>query len=55
MTEKKISAGILGTGWAVPDKIVTNQDLEQLVDTNDAWITERTGIRERHVDRKSVV
>ena len=49
MTEKRISAGILGTGWSVPDKVVTNQDLAQLVDTNDAWITERTGIRERRV------
>ena len=49
MTEKRISAGILGTGWAVPDKVVTNQDLTRLVDTNDAWIVERTGIRERRV------
>lgn len=49
MTEAKHSAGILGTGYYVPEKRVTNQDLEQMVDTNDAWIVERTGIRERRV------
>src|SRR5262249_35596925 len=38
---------ILGTGKAVPGKIVTNADLEKLVDTNDQWIVERNGIRER--------
>lgn len=41
------SAGILGTGSALPDKIITNHDLEQIVDTSDAWITSRTGIKER--------
>jgi 3-oxoacyl-[acyl-carrier-protein] synthase-3 len=40
---------ILGTGSYAPQKVLTNADLERLVDTNDAWITERTGIRERHV------
>ncbi len=40
---------ILGTGGYLPSKIVTNQDLERLVDTTDAWIRERTGIRQRHV------
>jgi 3-oxoacyl-[acyl-carrier-protein] synthase-3 len=42
-------AKILGTGSALPPKIVTNDDLSKIVDTNDAWITERTGIRERRV------
>jgi 3-oxoacyl-[acyl-carrier-protein] synthase-3 len=42
-----ISAGILGTGAALPDKIITNHDLEKLVNTSDQWITERTGIKER--------
>lgn len=39
------------TGWGVglPDKVVTNTDLEATLDTNDAWITERTGIKERRI------
>ena len=43
--------GIKVTGWgiSVPDKVVTNDDLSARLDTSDAWITERTGIRERHV------
>ncbi|MGH9397543.1 MAG: beta-ketoacyl-ACP synthase III [Terriglobia bacterium] len=40
-------AGILGTGSALPEKVITNFDLEKLVDTSDQWITERTGIKER--------
>ena len=40
---------IKGTGHALPEKIVTNQDLTTLVDTTDEWIVERTGIRQRHV------
>jgi 3-oxoacyl-[acyl-carrier-protein] synthase III len=40
---------ILGTGAYAPDKVLTNGDLERLVDTSDAWITERTGIKERRV------
>lgn len=38
---------IIGTGHYVPDNVVTNADLEPLMDTNDAWIQERTGIKER--------
>ena len=45
---QKIRAGILGTGSYLPQKIVTNKDMEKLVDTNDEWIVTRTGIRERH-------
>ncbi len=41
------SAAILGTGAALPDKVITNRDLEKVVDTTDQWIQERTGIRER--------
>ena len=41
------SAGILGTGVALPEKVITNAELEKLVDTSDQWITERTGIKER--------
>ncbi len=40
---------ITGLGSALPDKVLTNADLEQLAQTNDAWIVERTGIRQRHV------
>jgi 3-oxoacyl-[acyl-carrier-protein] synthase-3 len=40
---------ILGTGSYLPARILTNADLEKLVDTNDQWIVERTGIRERHI------
>jgi 3-oxoacyl-[acyl-carrier-protein] synthase-3 len=45
---QKIRAGILGTGSYVPPKVLTNKDLEKLVDTTDEWIVTRTGIRERH-------
>src|SRR3984893_14874858 len=41
------TAGILGVASYVPDEIITNADLEAMVDTSDAWILERTGIRER--------
>ncbi|MDY0212239.1 MAG: beta-ketoacyl-ACP synthase III [Desulfuromonadaceae bacterium] len=40
---------ILGSGHAVPQRILTNADLEQIVDTSDAWIVERSGIRQRHI------
>jgi len=43
------SAIITGTGMAVPARVVTNQELEKLVDTSDEWITTRTGIRERRI------
>jgi 3-oxoacyl-[acyl-carrier-protein] synthase III len=39
---------ILGTGFFVPPKVVTNDDLAKLMDTSDEWIRERTGIRQRH-------
>jgi 3-oxoacyl-[acyl-carrier-protein] synthase III len=40
---------IAGTGSYAPAKVLTNADLEKMVETNDQWIVERTGIRERHV------
>lgn len=40
---------ILGTGRALPDKILTNKDLENMVDTSDQWIVQRTGISERRI------
>ena len=42
-------AQIVGWGCVVPDKVITNKDLEQIVDTSDEWIRSRTGIEERHV------
>lgn len=42
-------AGIIGTGSCLPDRIMTNQELEKMVDTNDEWIRSRTGICERRV------
>lgn len=42
-------AGITGTGMSFPEKVVTNQDLERIVETSDQWIVERTGIRERRI------
>ena len=49
MTAKQFNAGILGTGYYLPEKILTNSDLEKIVDTSDEWITERTGIKERRI------
>lgn len=43
------SVGILGLGSYVPEKTLTNFDLEKMVDTSDEWITERTGIKQRHI------
>lgn len=43
------SAAITGWGKAVPDRVLTNKDLESMVDTTDEWIVSRTGIRERHI------
>ncbi len=40
---------IVGTGSYLPEKVLTNQDLETMVDTSDEWIQERTGIKERHI------
>ncbi len=44
-----IHSRISGTGGYLPAKVLTNKDLESLVDTNDQWIVDRTGIRERHI------
>jgi 3-oxoacyl-[acyl-carrier-protein] synthase-3 len=45
--------GIAGVGAATPDLVLTNADLEKLVDTSDEWIVSRTGIRERRILRES--
>jgi 3-oxoacyl-[acyl-carrier-protein] synthase III len=45
----RIAAKITGVAGYVPPKVLTNSDLEKMVDTNDEWIRTRTGIRERHI------
>lgn len=47
-----MTARIVGIGAYVPEQVVTNDDLSRLVDTNDQWIRERTGIRERRISIK---
>lgn len=49
MKEVKPLMEVAGTGKFLPDRIVTNLELERLVDTSDEWIRERTGIRERRI------
>lgn len=44
-----LASRIIGTGRALPERVVTNHDLEQTLDTSDAWIVERTGVRERRI------
>jgi 3-oxoacyl-[acyl-carrier-protein] synthase III len=44
-----MNAGILGVGRCLPEKILTNHELEKIVDTNDEWIRTRTGIEERRI------
>jgi len=44
-----IHSRIAGTGSYLPDKVLTNADLEKIVDTSDEWIVSRSGIRERHI------
>ena len=45
-------AHIVGTGSSLPQRVLTNEDLEKIVDTSDEWITRRTGIKERRIARK---
>ena len=47
-----IRAAITGLGFCVPDKVLTNRDLEKMVETSDEWIRTRTGISERHIAEK---
>ena len=47
-----VGARLIGVGSAVPPHVVTNADIEKLVETTDEWITTRTGIRKRHVVQK---
>ena len=54
MTMLNKPVGIIGTGSYVPEKVLTNADLEKMVDTSDAWIQERTGIKERRIAPEGV-
>lgn len=47
------AVGIIGLGKYLPEKILTNADLEKMVDTTDEWITTRTGIKQRHLADKN--
>jgi 3-oxoacyl-[acyl-carrier-protein] synthase-3 len=49
MRQKMLSSKIIATGSYLPQKILTNSDLEKIVETTDAWILERTGIKQRHI------
>jgi 3-oxoacyl-[acyl-carrier-protein] synthase-3 len=49
-----MKAGIIGIGRCLPDKVITNADLEKMVDTSDEWIRTRTGIEERRIAEKDV-
>lgn len=46
---KQVQAKIIGTGSYLPEKILTNQDLEKMVETSDEWIVTRTGMKERRI------
>jgi 3-oxoacyl-[acyl-carrier-protein] synthase-3 len=52
MTETKPRSRLVSTGRFNPDRVMTNQEMESLVDTNDEWIRSRTGIRERRIADK---
>ncbi|MCC5465095.1 beta-ketoacyl-ACP synthase III [Pelosinus baikalensis] len=49
MQEMNKGVGIIGIGSYAPEKIVTNKDLEKIVETSDEWIVSRTGIKQRHI------
>ena len=49
---KKKTVSIIGTGSYLPERVLTNQELEKMVDTSDEWILTRTGIRERRIARE---
>ena len=52
--QQRLRAKISSVGAYVPPRLLTNADLERMVDTNDQWIVERTGIRQRHIAEKGV-
>lgn len=54
MQEMNKSVGIIGIGSYVPEKILTNKDLEKIVETSDEWIVDRTGIKERRIAEANI-
>ena len=48
-----INSKLIGTGACIPDFVLTNAMLEKMVDTNDEWIVQRTGVRERRIARNT--
>jgi len=53
MTASPLTRSVfIGTGHYLPEKVLTNQDLEKMVDTSDEWITKRSGIKSRHIAAK---
>lgn len=52
MSKEMYGVGIIGIGSSLPEKVLTNADLEKIVDTSDEWITKRTGISERRILEK---
>ena len=53
LLKPKRTVSIIGTGSYVPERVLTNAELEKMVDTSDEWIVARTGIRERHIAAKN--
>ena len=53
MSTPQLHSRIRGTGSALPSRVLTNEDLERMVDTSDSWITTRTGIKERRIAEES--
>lgn len=53
MNPAKKRVRIVSTGSYLPEKVLTNFDLEKMVDTTDEWITTRTGIKRRHIAKES--
>ena len=50
--EQTITGVICGTGACVPEKVMDNNEIAQLVETSDQWIRERTGVARRHIAKK---
>ena len=48
----QIRSQVIGTGYSVPEKVLTNDDLSKMVETSDEWISTRTGIKSRHIASK---
>ena len=55
MSPSMKSMKVVGTGRALPERVLSNEDLEKMVDTSDEWISERTGIKERRIADLSLI